>query len=358
MSEANMTVALLFGGVSPEHEISILSAGQVAESLVRLSATRPLRVEPVYVNVEGQWVFPTLDEGAALNDAFIAGARDWELPARDVEAEVLSFENGLARLKALAVDIVFIAMHGAYGEDGRLQGALDLAGLAYTGSGAAASALALDKSRCQAVLNAAGLPVAPSALVRRDQGLEGIERLEQVVELPCVVKPSRGGSSVGVTIVRDVARLRDAVSLAIQVDDEVLVERFVAGREFTCGLIECGGDLIALPVTEIIPPEGRFFDYDAKYTGVTREVTPARVPPRFAIELQTLARAAHRALGCRGMSRVDFIGDPDGPGRTVVLEINTIPGMTAMSLLPQAARAHGIELPELLGVLLDSARHD
>jgi D-alanine-D-alanine ligase len=158
------------------------------------------------------------------------------------------------------------------------------------------------------------------------------------------------------SVVRAADELRPAVEAALAVEETVMAERYVRGREFTCGLLERDGQLIALPVTEIIPPEGRYFDFEAKYQpGVSREVTPADIAPALATQIQTLARAAHLAAGCRGFSRVDFIADPDPP---VVLEVNTIPGMTATSLLPQAAAAIGIDFPSLLELMLAGARHD
>jgi D-alanine-D-alanine ligase len=174
-----------------------------------------------------------------------------------------------------------------------------------------------------------------------------------------VIKPSRGGSSVGISIVSKEEELLPALERALEIDDELMAERFIKGREFTCGLLEREGELIALPVTEIIPPEGRFFDYEAKYAaGVSREVTPAQIPPALAVKIQTLARAAHRALGCRGFSRVDLMADVEAGTGPFILEVNTIPGMTATSLLPQAAAAQGIAFPELLSLMLASARHD
>lgn len=384
MTHDNMTpaypqrIALIFGGMSTEHKVSIASASQVIEGLTSLAQNQalPLEVQPIYITRDGDWVWaPPAKAGAFPNREAILDAERWELRPEDFNAEIMDFPHALARLAggdsaggdsaggrtgvAGPLDVALLILHGQNGEDGRLQGAFDLAGIPYTGSGAAASALAFDKPRCQAVLNAAGLPIAASTAVRAGaagDGLGGYQRLSQVVGLPCVVKPARGGSSVGVTIVTSEDQLPTALERAWDVDDEAMVERFIKGREFTCGLLERDGELLALPITEIIPPEGRFFDYEAKYAlGLSREVTPADIPPALAVKMQTLARAVHRAVGCRGFSRVDFIADPAEP---TVLEVNTIPGMTATSLLPQAAAAIGIPFPDLLGLMLTSARHD
>ena len=248
-----------------------------------------------------------------------------------------------------------LMLHGPGGEDGRLQGVLDLACVPYTGSGAHASALALNKPYCQAVLNAAGLPIARSVAV--GPGGADLDQIIHTIGLPLVVKPARGGSSVGVTIVREREKLAEALELGLSVDDSVLVEQFVGGRELTCGVLEINGEPTALPVTEIIPPEGRFFDYESKYEpGMSREITPADLDKELSRGIRRIARQAHLTLSCRGFSRVDFILSPTG--KLVVLEVNTIPGMTATSLLPQAAQVHGIPFDRLVEMMLDSARHD
>lgn len=355
-------VALIFGGVSPEHEISVFSAAKVADGLGELANHRPLAIQAIYINCEGQWVWARPKDGALPTEAFILQAAQWELDPSRFDSEMLSFPQGLARLAAEGHEVAMLIMHGTAGEDGRLQGALDLAGIPYTGSGAAASALALDKPRCQAVLMAAGLPIAPSTSIRGN-AMGGAERILKLLGLPCVIKPARGGSSVGITIVQEQPSARatlqtlvEALESALQIDHEVMAEKFITGRELTCGLIECDGELVTLPITEIIPPEGRFFDYDAKYeSGVSREITPADIAPGLKVKIQMQARAAHIALGCRGFSRVDFIADPGDP---VILEINTIPGLTATSLLPQAAAESGLDFPHVLAQMIASAQHD
>jgi D-alanine-D-alanine ligase len=355
MSDPLPKIALIFGGVSPEHKVSISSASKVAEGLIELSARNPIDVQAIYIDREAQWVWLHPAANAMPREADLARAEDWALRPDEFRATVLPFPAALQRLVNEQTDVAMIMLHGQAGEDGRLQAALDLAGIAYTGSGAAASSLALNKVRSQALLRALGLPV-PACVIIRAGDADAPGRIAQSVGVPCVVKPSTGGSSVGVAIVREADRLAEALETAFQVDDELLVEQFVAGREFTVGLLEVKGELVALPVTEIIPPEGRFFDYDAKYTpGVSREVTPAEIPSTLAAELRHFARAAHLACGCRGFSRVDFIALPAPP---VILEVNTIPGMTATSLLPQGAAAAGIAFPDLLHHLLVSARYD
>jgi D-alanine-D-alanine ligase len=211
----------------------------------------------------------------------------------------------------------------------------------------------MDKPRCQAFLTQLGIPIPKFLTVMRDQftDAEVTVLVMQEFGLPCVVKPALGGSSVGVTIVHDAQMLRDALHAAFEFGPAVHVEKFIRGREFTCGILDHDVPL-PLPVTEIIPPQGRFFDYEAKYTpGVTREITPAKISEAMSRRLQRLAVDVHRAVGCRGYSRVDFMWD-DEPR---VLEINTAPGMTDTSLFPQGARAAGILFPRAVNLIVDHA---
>lgn len=354
-------VALLFGGVSPEHEISILSASKVIMGLGAMPEAGELTAQAIYINREGQWVFWQRNPGDTRSDEEkVLDAPNWEL-ADENPPLILEFPEALAELRRREIEVAMPILHGPGGEDGKLQGAFDLMGLPYTGSGAGASALALHKPHAQAVFNAAGLRIPRSTSMRvgsEPQALtSAVEKLIEVIGLPCVVKPGWGGSSVGISIVHEADSLASALDRAAQIDDEVMIETFIAGREFTCGVLERGGAPMALPVTEIIPPEGRFFDYDAKYEpGVSREVTPAEIDETLTKEIQRLAHRAHNALGCRGFSRTDFI--VDAQGQPYVIELNTIPGMTQTSLLPQAAAIIGLGFPALLRQMLLSATYD
>nr|AIA18053.1 D-alanine--D-alanine ligase [uncultured bacterium] len=341
-------VALLFGGESPEHEISILSASKVGAALDQLIGTQTI---PIYVTKTGMWHW-SRPSGDIPSEELIQAVTNDEAFARNYSPSGISFAQALLHLSVDEFATVLIIMHGANGEDGRLQGAFELAGICYTGSGSAASALAMDKSRCQAYLEARGLPIPKFMPLPRgaysDADAVGIVANE--IGLPCVVKPSGCGSSVGVTIVRDREQLDAALKMAFEYGELVQVEEFIQGREFTCGVLD-SGKTTALPVTEIIVPKATFFDYKAKYTpGVTREVTPAEIDAALARRIQELAVEAHRAVGCEGFSRVDFMADADGPK---ILEINTIPGMTQTSLLPQAAVVAGIQMPELMNIIIE-----
>lgn len=346
---AQRTIGLIFGGVSSEHEVSIQSAARVAGGLARLNQTS---VAPIYIEREGKWRWARPNEEMTPEELVLA-VTDPRRLARNYQPGALEFAQALFHLTTDDCATNCIMLHGIGGEDGRMQGAFELAGVNYTGSGPAASALAMDKGRCQAFLRARGLPVPPFVTVDRCGGeARAAEVVEGEIGLPCIVKPSLGGSSVGVTAVRDRSELGGALRAAFEQGDAVHVERFISGREFTVGIVERDGPT-ALPVTEIIPPEGRLFDYDAKYTpGVTREIAPAEIDEGLTSRLQRIALDVHRAVGCEGFSRVDFMVGADGP---MVLEINTIPGMTENSLLPRAAKAAGIEFHELLELILDSS---
>ncbi len=348
-------LALLFGGVSPEHEVSIQSAANIGQAMKDLHPLRKFRVSPVYINTDGEWVFhPPISNPDSLKSR-IEKASLWEMNTDESAVGILPFSDAIGKLVEDAVDLVLIMLHGQNGEDGKLQGTLDLARIPYTGSGAAASALAMDKPRCQAVLNAAGLPIAPSVVMNHEM-LGQTECLLESPGLPLVVKPARGGSSIGITVVDEADKLSSAIEGALLIDREVMIEKYIPGREFSCGIIEQNGQPTPLPVTEIIPPTGRFFDYEAKYEpGISREITPANIEPELGMHLQKLAHRAHGALNCRGFSRVDFIADSEHP---IILEVNTIPGFTTNSLIPQGATAAGIQLPALLSLMIDSSAHD
>jgi D-alanine-D-alanine ligase len=315
-------VAVLMGGPSFEHDVSLNSGRQV------LNALRDQAFE-VRIEKSGQWV--------------IAGE-----PAQTIGAAI-------DRLRDKA-DVVFIALHGPFGEDGTVQGLLEACRLPYTGSGPAASGLAMDKARAKRIYQSHGMPIEPSVSISPLDDLEA--KLVEAAELgfPSVVKPACNGSSFGVSFPKNREELDRSVARLIAGRDEVLVERFVRGKELTCGVltIDAESRTFALPITEIVPASKyEFFDYEAKYTpGATEEITPARISEQIASEVQRLALIAHRALGCRDFSRSDFMLGDRGP---IILETNTIPGLTATSLLPQAAAVAGIDFERLVRILIDNA---
>ena len=251
-------------------------------------------------------------------------------------------------------DVAVIALHGKYGEDGTIQGLLELLGIPYTGSGVLASALAMDKSMAKKVLAGEGIPVPDSVDFVCNNGTWNIEVVTAAVAdlaYPVIVKPSRQGSTIGMTKVNDPDELNNAIKEAVAYDTCIVVEKFITGTEITVGVL--GNDKpYALPVVEIVPKKG-FYDYEAKYTPrATEEIVPARIGEDCTAQAQRLALAAHKSLGCRGMSRTDMMCDQVG---LHVFEVNTIPGMTPTSLLPRAAEAAGISFDRLLDILIELA---
>lgn len=255
------------------------------------------------------------------------------------------------RLAELRPDVAFNALHGPFGEDGAIQGVLEYLQIPYTHSGVMASALAMDKGRAKKVAAAAGVTVAQSMIMNRfDIGSE------HPMEPPYVVKPVREGSSFGVVIVKEgQAHPSQVLGTADwKYGDEVMVERYVAGRELTCAVM---GDR-AMDVCEIIPVGHQFYDYDSKYVaGASRHECPAKISPNIYQKIQTMALMAHQAIGCRGVSRSDFRFDDSksGEGEVIWLEVNTQPGMTPTSLVPDIAKAAGISFGDLLSWMVEDA---
>lgn len=246
------------------------------------------------------------------------------------------------------INLAFIAMHGKFAEDGRLQGLLDIHDVPYTGSGVLASAVGMNKSLARKVVGSRGI-VSPENFEIFNLKTRGIaERIKKSFGFPCVVKPNESGSSVGVSIVTEERQLTSALKKAFKEDDSVIVERYVKGLEVTCGVLgnSYRSELYALPVVEIIPG-AQFFDYKAKYSSkATKEICPARLSPSLTRKIQSAAQTAHEALGCDGLTRSDFILSEDE--ELYFLEINTIPGMTENSLCPKEAKAAGISFTEFL----------
>ncbi|MDH3327980.1 MAG: D-alanine--D-alanine ligase, partial [Desulfobulbaceae bacterium] len=268
--------------------------------------------------------------------------------------EVVRYDpaTDLALLAADAdrIDVAFILLHGIHGEDGTMQGFLELLNIPYQGAGVLGSALAMDKNLAKTLYRLHGLPVAEWEMAERDD-INNPQRLLDSLRLPMVIKPVRQGSSIGMSIVREAGTLSAALAKAFEHDSSVMVEEFISGREITVGVIG-NDDLQALPLVEIIPGEQYdFFDYEAKYKpGATREVCPAEVSDQIKEKAQEYGLTAHRALQLRGYSRSDMIVRGED---IYILETNTIPGMTPTSLLPQAAREFGLSFSALLDRLIE-----
>lgn len=324
-----MRIAVLFGGASMERDVSVASARQVVAALRR-------RGHEVLAVETRQGVLGPAEEARML-----AGAIDARPPAR------FESQPGLpamvADAEALAdVDLVFLALHGGSGEDGTMQALLELAKLPYTGSPPLGSALAMDKDVAKRLFLAAGVPTPEWRMLPSNAAPGEATALATALGFPLIVKPNREGSTVGLTRVDVPEHLAGAIETARAFGEEVLLERYIGGRELTVGVL----DDAALGVGEIIPEHGDLFDYTAKYQpGAAREIFPAALSPELAARAQHLALAAHRALKLATYSRADFRLDPEG--RLWCLEVNTLPGLTPGSLLPQSAQAVGIEFDEL-----------
>ena len=301
-----LTLALLSGGISSEREVSLSSGEQVYEALDK--------------------------------DKYDIRRYD---PKTDLPRLIQD---------AAQIDAALIILHGPYGEDGTVQGLLELLHIPYQGSGVLGSSLAMNKAAAKQMYEKAGIPVPPYVVYDRNDTVDG-DACAKKLGLPLVVKPVVGGSSVGMSIIRSVADLPDALEKAFEWDSAVMIEAYIDGTELTGGVIG-NSELEAFPIIEIIPDkEHDFFDYEAKYTaGITREICPARIDEDLTLQAQTLAKKSHQALFCRGYSRTDLILK----GRELyVLETNTIPGMTATSLLPQAGQAAGYTFTRLLDRLIE-----
>lgn len=301
-------LALLSGGKSSEREVSLKSGDQVLEALDK-----------------NKYDITRYDPQTDLN-RLIADAPN--------------------------LDVALIIMHGRWGEDGTIQGLLDLLELPYQGSGVMASAVGMNKEVSKMLYQQAGLKV-PREIYFSRHDIINPAAVEVIVGLPAIIKPVNEGSSFGITVAHSLEQVRDGINHALQFDHRVLVEEFVNGMEVTAAVLG-NDDLQALPLVEIIPGDSyHFFDHEAKYkAGATKEIVPARLSPEMAARVQECGLKAHEALGCRGYSRTDTIICGDD---IYVLETNTIPGMTATSLFPQAAAAAGIPFPELLDRLVELA---
>jgi D-alanine-D-alanine ligase len=309
---SRVRVGVLMGGPSPEYDVSLASGRRVVEAI------DPIRYDVVSLEVprRAAW-FPPLD-----------------------------------------LDVAFVAMHGPYGEDGSIQGLLEFAGIPYTGSGVLASALAMDKRRSRQILGFNGIPtpgylaVGRAELASRESVLAS--EIRAALGFPCVVKPNAQGSSIGVSIVQEAEPLGPALDMAFGYGDTVLIEERLQGTEVTFAILDDAerGEPVALPPVEIVPRR-EFFDYEAKYTpGAADEICPARIPATETWRARAAALRAYRALGCRDLARVDiFVREAD----VVVLEVNTIPGLTEGSLYPTAARAAGLDFPTLVERLIEAA---
>ncbi len=338
---AKLRVGVLFGGRSGEHEVSLLSARTVIQGFHRAR----YQVTPIGITLNGEWR-ALLDEKNASLEAILDRGQPVILPPYPVRDR--SFPD-LPRL-----DVIFPVLHGTFGEDGTVQGLLDLTGIPYVGAGVLASAAGMDKDIMKRLYRDAGLPVVPWELVKAGEWQAGparvIRRILQHLQYPIFVKPANLGSSVGISKVQRRAELAPAIDLALRYDRRIVVEQGIDAREFECGVL--GNDEARASVPGEVISGREFYDYAAKYLEEgSRTVIPAPLKPQQTRTLQKLALEAFHAIDCAGMARVDFFMDR-ASGAFYVNEINTIPGFTAISMYPKMWEASGLPLSALLDQLI------
>jgi D-alanine-D-alanine ligase len=353
-------VAVVYGGRSSEHAISCVSAGSILRNL----DSKRFELVAVGITPEGAWMLTEADpDTLAIADGRlpqVTGATGKELalatdPRRS--GELLSLGQGPAEVLE-AVDVVFPVLHGPYGEDGTIQGLLELAGVPYVGAGVLASASGMDKEFTKKLLAAEGLPIGDQVVLRPRRVTLDLQERERL-GLPVFVKPARGGSSIGVSRVTAWDQLPAAIELARRHDPKVIVEAAVVGRELECGVLEFpDGRVDASIVGEIRVAgvrgrEDSFYDFSTKYLEDAAELdVPAKIDDSIADEVRRLAIRAFHAIDCQGLARVDFFLTDDGP---VVNEINTMPGFTTISMFPRMWAASGVDYPTLLATMVDTA---
>ena len=326
MNNERKTIAIVCGGDSSEHDVSMRSAEGI-ESFLDSTRYNIYKVE--------------------------IHARHWEAILADghrspVDRNDFSFSDGSRRV---IPDFCYVTIHGTPGENGVLQGYLDLIGMPYSTCNLLVEAMTYDKFVLNNYVRAFGVSVADSLLIRQGQSDEVTdEDIIQRIGLPCFVKPASGGSSFGTTKVKTPEALRPAIDLALREGEDVMVEAFMQGTEVTCGCYKTRTKSVVLPVTEVVP-KNDFFDYDAKYNGQVQEITPARISQTLTQRIQTLTGMLYDLLGCHGIIRIDYIITEGN--KINMLEINTTPGMTATSFIPQQVKAAGLEMRDVLTDIIE-----
>jgi D-alanine-D-alanine ligase len=352
-------VAVVFGGRSNEHSVSCVSAG----SVMRYLDPNKYDVVPVGITQGGTWVVGTSDPAElTIRDRALPSVRSSSPIALSVDPEragsISVIDEGAAVTLLSTVDVVFPVLHGAFGEDGTVQGLLEVAGIPYVGAGVLASAASMDKEFTKKLLAAEGLPVGTQVVLRA--GTDTVSPADRDrLGLPAFVKPARGGSSIGITRITSWDDLPDAIAAAREHDPKVIVEAGIVGREVECGVLEFpNGDVLASVVAEIRmigadEETGAFYDFDSKYLDdVVGFDIPAKLDDAVSDELRDLAVRAFRAVDCQGLARIDFFVTEDGP---VINEINTMPGFTSISMYPRMWEATGVDYPTLVSTLVETA---
>jgi D-alanine-D-alanine ligase len=355
---AKQRVVILFGGASSEHSISCATAGGVLSAIDR----NKYEVIPVGITREGTFV-PAVDDSTKWT------LTEGELPVVEFEGKTVIWPTGGSKelkvqdstgITSLGnVDVVFPVLHGPNGEDGTMQGFLELHNFPYVGNGVFASAAGMDKEFSKALFIAAGLPVTPHVVITEESWLadpeSALEKVKALGSLPLFVKPARAGSSIGVSKVKDMADFSKALEVAFAEDSKVTIEKGLVGREIECAVLsKLGGGAPRVSLAgEIVVRSGEFYDFDAKYRNDAAElICPTELNDDELFELQALARKAFKALGCFGLARADFFLTKDG---FFVNELNLMPGFTPISMYPKCWEASGVSYPELIDDLIQLA---
>ena len=316
-------IALLTGGDSSEWQIALQGAENIGNALDRSRYT-PYTI----VLRNGHWTYTAPDGTKSELDR-----NDFTLPVAD---------------RKIKLDYALIVIHGTPGEDGRLQGYLDMMGIPYSSCGFVSSVLTFDKAACKRAVAGSGIHLAKEILLNKTSEIDPAAIVAEL-GLPLFVKPNASGSSFGVTKVKKQNELLPAITEAFKESDQVLMEEFIEGREISCGVMIAGGKEYIFPITELVC-QSEFFDYKAKYQGFSNEITPADLPEAIRKEVNRLTLIAYKRLNCRGVVRIDFIVNGETP---YMIEINTIPGMSSHSIIPQQAATMGMSLTELFNLIID-----
>ena len=316
-------IAIVMGGDSSESVVSLKSAGVVQK----------------YLDKEKYNAFKVLISKQKW--AVVEGENEFAIDKNDFSTNI----NG----QKIKFDAVFNAIHGTPGEDGKLQGYFELLGIPYSSSGVLGSALTFSKGTCNAVIKAWGLANTAKSIVIRKGEVVNEQEIIAKLGLPCFIKPNNGGSSFGASKVKSEDQLKPSLEKAFEHDPEAIVEEFLPGTEVTCGVFRHSGKVTVLPITEIVP-KNEFFDFEAKYKGFSEEITPARISKELTDEVQHITGSVFEKLGLKGMARIDFIIKNDVP---YLVEVNTTPGLSEESIVPQQARVAGISLEDLFGMMVE-----
>ncbi len=351
-----INLAVVFGGRSGEHEVSLSSARGVMNNL----NPEKYNVIPIAITKGGNWLigkkareYMKMNEDKIGKEGAISLEESQKLvTTKDSERNFFNYAEGELKEK---VDLVFPILHGPYGEDGRLQGMLDMLGVPYVFSGVLAHAIGMNKPKAKIIAAAAGVPAAKDKVIKKDEDIN-LENIISELDLPIMAKPAELGSSVGITLCKTEEELRKGIDEAFKHGDEIILEQYIKGREFTVTVMENTPDGVkALAVTEIIPLISEFYDYKAKYEdGGSKHIIPAEISKEDEERLKSYAILTFKSIGCNDLARVDFLWS-EKENEYYFTDINTIPGMTPTSLAPEAAALAGMNFTQFLDKLIEGA---